>query len=176
MTAPNLSAANGVLGNWLTNPLSLNANWISSPAIPNSWTIGTEVAIMYQFNTLGATNVVARFGVDNGIYAWLDGTYLLGRRDPGGVSLGEYTLGLGNLSAGTHFLQLLVEDHGSANGYAVDIKADEFIPGPAPRQRAAFSPIRYHARWSNSRQGLYDIVGLCLHTDLPTSNHHRTEE
>ena len=131
-TAPNLSAASTVLGNWLTNPLSLNSNWISAPAIPNSWAVGTEVAIIYQFNTLGAINVQARFGVDNGIYAWLNGNYILGRRDPGNVILGEYTLALGNLSPGTHFLQLLVEDHGSVNGYAVDIRADEFIPGPPP--------------------------------------------
>ena len=131
-TAPDLSAASTVLGNWLTDPLNLNANWVASPAIPNSWAVGTEVAVMYQFNTLGATNVQARFGVDNGIYVWLDGIYRLGRRDPGGVSLGEYTVNLGNLSAGTHFLQLVLEDHGSVNGYAVNIQADEFIPGPPP--------------------------------------------
>src|SRR5688500_13844059 len=100
-SAPNLSAASGVLGNWLTDPLHLNANWTSPASIPNSWAIGTEVAVIYQFNTLGATNVQARFGVDNGMYAWLDGNYILGRRDPGGVSLGEYTLALGNLTAGT---------------------------------------------------------------------------
>ena len=87
---------------------------------------------MYQFNTLGATNVRALFGVDNGIFAWLDGKYILGRRDPGGVSLGEYSLALGDLSAGTHFLQLVLEDHGSVNGYAVSIQADQFIPGPPP--------------------------------------------
>ena len=131
-TAPNLAAASAVLGNWLTNPLSLNANWTSPPAIPNSWAVGTEVAIIYQFNTLGAINVQASFGVDNGIFAWLNGNYILGRRDAGGVSLGEYTLALGNLAPGTHFLQLLVEDHGGSNGYAVNIQADQFIPGPPP--------------------------------------------
>lgn len=131
-TAPNLSTASAALGNWLTNPLSLNANWQSLASIPNSWTIGTEVAVMYQFNTLGATNVVGRFGVDNGIFVWLDGVYIGGARQGGGVSLGEHTFNLGNLSSGTHFLQLLLEDHGSANGYAVQITADTFIPGPPP--------------------------------------------
>ncbi len=129
-TAPNLSTASSVLGNWLTDPANLNSNWASFSSIPNSWAVGTEVGIIYQFNTLSATNVVAKFGVDNGIFAWLDGKYLLGRRDPGGVVLGEYTLNLGDLAAGTHFLQLLVEDHGVTNGYAVQITADTFVPAP----------------------------------------------
>jgi hypothetical protein len=131
-TAPDLSAASSALGNWLSDPLNLNANWSFLAAIPNNWAIGTEVAVMYQFNTLGATNVVASFGVDNGIFVWLDGVYLGGDRAGGSFSLGEYTYNLGNLSAGTHFLQLLLEDHGSTNGYAVEITADEFIPGPGP--------------------------------------------
>lgn len=128
--APNLSAASGALGNWLTNPGSLNANWSYEASIPNSWAVGTEVAVIYRFDTLSATNVVAKFGVDNGIFVWLDGVYLLGERRSGGVSLGEHTVTLGNLDAGTYYLQLLLEDHGSANGYEVLITADEFIPAP----------------------------------------------
>ncbi|MCC7484634.1 MAG: PEP-CTERM sorting domain-containing protein [Burkholderiales bacterium] len=131
-TAPNLSAASGILGNWLTNPQSLNGNWTSSASIPTTWAVGTEVAIIYQFNTLGATNVVAQFGVDNGIFVWLNGNYLLGARAGGGPALGEYTLNLGDLAAGTHYLQLLVEDHGGSNGYAVLITADTYTPGPPP--------------------------------------------
>ncbi len=131
-TAPDLSAAGAVLGNWLTDPLNLNANWNLLAAIPNSWTVGTEVAVIYQFDTLAATNVVASFGVDNGIFAWLNGTYLGGARRAGGVSLGEHIFNVGDLAAGTHFLQLLLEDHGSTNGYAVQITADTFVPGPPP--------------------------------------------
>lgn len=131
-TAPDLSAAAAALGNWLTDPLNLNANWSAEASIPNSWTPGTEVAVIYQFDTLGATNVNASFGVDNGIFAWLNGEYIFGARASGGSSLGEYVLPLGDLAAGTHFLQLLLEDHGAANGYAVLISADSFIPGPPP--------------------------------------------
>lgn len=57
-TAPNLSAASGALGNWLTDPLNLNSNWQFLSSIPNSWVPGTEVAVEYEFNTLGATNVL----------------------------------------------------------------------------------------------------------------------
>jgi hypothetical protein len=131
-TAPDLSAASGALGNWLTNPGSLNANWTAEASIPNAWTPGEEVSIIYQFNTLGATNVVANFGVDNGIFVWLDGAYQFGARAGGGPVAGEYSINLGDLAAGTHYLQLLLEDHGGTNGYIVDITADEFIPGPPP--------------------------------------------
>jgi len=130
--APDLSTADAALGNWLTDPLNLNDNWDFLQSIPNQWTVNTEVAIIYQFDTLQATNVVARFGVDNGIFAWLNGQYLGGARRAGGVSLGEHTFNVGDLDAGTHFLQLLLEDHGSTNGYAVEITADTFVPGPPP--------------------------------------------
>lgn len=130
--APDLSAAHGTLGNWLTDPSNLNGNWNFLNAIPNQWPVETEVAVIYQFDTLGATNVVAKFGVDNGIFAWLDGNYLGGARRGGGVSLGEHTFDIGDLAAGTHYLQLILEDHGSTNGYAVEITADTFVPGPPP--------------------------------------------
>ena len=131
-TAPDLSAASAALGDWLADPLNLNSNWQALAAIPNSWTPGSEVAVMYQFNTLSATNVVASFGVDNGIYVWLDNNYLFGARGPGSVVPGEYMVPVGDLAAGTHFLQLLLEDHGVVNGYAVQISADTFVPGPPP--------------------------------------------
>ena len=131
-TEPDLSAASTILGNWLTNPLNLNANWSFETSIPNSWTVEEEVAVIYQFDTLEATNVVASFGVDNGIFVWLDGDYIGGARRSGGVSLGEHIFDVGDLDAGTHFLQIVLEDHGSTNGYAVEITADTFTPGPPP--------------------------------------------
>ena len=132
---PNLSAAGSILGNWLGDPLHLNSHWSASPiAIPNSWAVNTEVAIIYEFDTLGATNVQALFGVDNGMFVWLDGVYKLGARAGGGPSLGEYSVNIGTLTAGTHFLELLLEDHGATNGYAVQITADTFIPGPPPNR------------------------------------------
>lgn len=142
-TAPDLSAASGILGNWLTNPLNLNSNWSYETNIPNTWTPGNEVAVMYQFNTLGATNVVAKFGVDNGIFVWLDGQYIGGARAGGYAVPWEYSYNIGNLSAGTHFLQLLLEDHGGSNGYLVEITADTYTPGPAPTVPEAGSILTF---------------------------------
>ena len=130
-TAPDLSVAASILGNWLTDPGNLNSNWSLEPSIPNSWPVGEEVAIIYEFVTGGATNVLASFGVDNGIFAWLDGVYLGGERRAGGVSLGEHIFPAFDLSPGTHYLQLLLEDHGVTNGYAVSISADTFLPPAA---------------------------------------------
>ena len=105
--APDLSAASAALGNWLTDPGNLNANWSFENPIPNMWTVNHEVAVIYEFNTAGATNVVANFGVDNGIFAWIDGVYLGGGRKGGGVVLGEHPFNVGDLAAGVHYLQLL---------------------------------------------------------------------
>lgn len=136
-TAPDLSTAGSALGNWLTDPLNLNGNWSYQASIPNAWAVGTEVAVMYRFDTLGATNVVAQFGVDNGIYVWLDGVYIGGARGPGSYSPAEYSFNLGDLGAGTHFLQLLLEDHGVTNGYDAKVTADTFIPvTPVPEPGA----------------------------------------
>jgi len=53
-------------------------------------------------------------------------------RQGGGATAGEHVFSVGDLSAGTHFLQLLLEDHGGSNGYIVNITADAFTPGPPP--------------------------------------------
>jgi len=131
-TAPDLTAAAPVLGNWLANPASLNSYWHTVKPITNSWDVGTETAVIYKFSTLGATNVIASFGVDNGIFVWLDGNYVGGARDPGAAIPGEYSYNLGDLTSGTHYLQLLLEDHGVTNGYDVNVTADTFTPGPNP--------------------------------------------
>jgi hypothetical protein len=135
-TAPDLSAAADVLGGWLNQPYpDLSApGWSTSPvSVPSNWTVNTEIAFVYPFVSGGVTNLVAQFGVDNGIFVWLDGNFVGGALRPGGVVLGEHTYALGDLSAGTHNLQVLLEDHGSTNGFAVLIQADEVLPPvPAP--------------------------------------------
>ena len=133
--APNLSAASLILGNWLSNPQNLNSYWSPAPvAVPLTWPVNTESAIIYKINAgaTGLKNVIARFGVDNGIYVWLDGNYLNGWIAPGKIeSYNEYAQNIGSLSSGNHYLQIIREDHGVANGYAVNVTGEQ-APDPVP--------------------------------------------
>lgn len=52
---PDLSVASAALGNWLGNPASLNGNWSGPQAIPASWAINSETAIIYSIS--GYSNV-----------------------------------------------------------------------------------------------------------------------
>jgi hypothetical protein len=127
---PNLSAAAAVLGNWLSAPGSLNGNWVGPQAIPSTWAINTETAIVYGFDAgAGLQNLVGKFGVDNGVFVWLDGAYISGALAPGGASMWEYIYDLGNLSAGTHYLQILREDHGGSTGWYVEVSGKS-VPEP----------------------------------------------
>ncbi len=131
-TAPNLSAAAAVLGDWLTNPASPGGAWTSAQAIPSTWAVNSETAIIYEIGAGGGlANVGLSLGVDNGIFVWLDGNYLFGTRRAGGSSPGEYVLALPDLTAGTHYLQIMREDHGGATGYAIQLTADvRKVPEP----------------------------------------------
>ena len=130
-SAPSLAAAATQLGNWLTNPAAPGGSWgASAQAIPGSWTVGTEDAIIYAFDAgAGLTNFSASFGVDNGIFVWLDGVFLGGDMAPGSAVAGEYTYTAAALSAGTHYLQVLREDHGGGTGYSVNVTANT-VPEP----------------------------------------------
>ena len=133
---PDLSTAATALGNWLTDPANPGGSWSAVPqAIPSTWTINTETAIIYEIDsgTTGLESVSAQFGIDNSIFVWLDGIFQGGQVRPGDVSLGELTLSLGDLTPGPHFLQVLREDHGNPTGYAVQVEGEPLtavIPVP----------------------------------------------
>jgi hypothetical protein len=129
---PDLSAAAGILGDWLGNPGSLNGNWSGPQVIPSTWTVNDEVGIIYAINAgpAGLESLTIDFGVDNGIFVWFDGVYQLGGLAPGEATLGEYSLGLSNVSAGTHYLQILLEDHGQVNDFKIYATGVPVIPAP----------------------------------------------
>lgn len=135
---PDLSTASTALGNWLANPAAPGGSWSTDPmAIPFESEVNTETAIIYKLDggASGLSNVMASFGVDNGIYVWLNGTFLGGHLSKGGVTLGEFTLALGDLAAGDNYLQILREDHGGETGYAVSVTGDltgDNTPAPVP--------------------------------------------
>jgi hypothetical protein len=120
---PDLSSVSSILGGWLTNPASFNASWGGPQTIPLSWDIDSETAIVYEIDAgpCGVENVTGSFGVDNGIFVWVNGAYKFGALAPGPAIPGEYAVSLGNLPPGMNFVQILREDHGGGTGYSVQI-------------------------------------------------------
>ncbi len=75
---------------------------------------------------------MASFGVDNGIFVWLNGVFVGGHLRPGGATAGEFTVTIGNLGSGLSFLQILREDHGGGTGYTVEVTGDAMAVVPLP--------------------------------------------
>jgi hypothetical protein len=134
LSAPDLSAAAAPLGTWLTNSAPTGGTWSAAPqAIPGTWAVNTETAVVYAIDAgSGLNNLNLSLGVDNGVFVWLNGSYLFGARAAGGSSLGEYSLGLSNL-VGVNYLQILREDHGGGTGYDISLTGDvaRSVPEPA---------------------------------------------
>lgn len=135
-SAPNFTGAGAgittALGNWLTTPGTPGGSWTGTQAIPATWTVNTETAIIYALNSsFGLDNVVASIGVDNGVFVWVDGVYMFGATAPGGAGVGEYNVALGDLSAGTHYLQILRADHGGGTGWNITVNGEVLTSGPS---------------------------------------------
>jgi hypothetical protein len=133
--APDLSPAAAALGDWLTNPARPGGTWSDDPvAIPRNWTVQHETAVIYEIDggATGLSDVVASIGVDNGIFVWLNGEFIGGNMAPGGARAGEYVYDLGDLAAGTNYLQLLREDHGGGTGFSISVTGETAaVPLPA---------------------------------------------
>lgn len=63
--------------------------------------------------------------------AFLSSIFLKGWSAPGGTSPNEYSLNLGSLGSGNHYLQILSEDHSGSDGYDVKVTGD-VAPVPEP--------------------------------------------
>jgi hypothetical protein len=131
---------NGAFGaNWLAGNYT-GGTWSAGPvAIPSTWAVNTETAIVYTFALASLSNLHIDLGVDNGLLVWLNGHYIFGAQAPGGSSLGEYDIDVGGLAAGNYSLQILREDHGGATGF--DILADAtraIVPVPEPVSLSLF--------------------------------------
>ncbi len=137
-TPPNLSAVTN-LGDWFSNPITavINGFWSEPQVIPRNWEINDETAIIYEIDggSSGISNLIGNFGVDNGIYVWVNGQFKFGAIRPGGAVAFEYSnIDFGNLAPGANYIQVLREDHGRANGYTVSITGDinaQSVPEPS---------------------------------------------
>ena len=104
--------------------------------IPSSWNVNHETAISYRIDAgLGLSNFTVKIGVDNGVYAWLDGVYEFGAMAPLGAfgyPNWEYIINIGSVSGGVHFLQFLREDHGGGTGWTIEATGDPISAVPEP--------------------------------------------
>ncbi|MEM9810465.1 MAG: VPLPA-CTERM sorting domain-containing protein [Pseudomonadota bacterium] len=144
--APDLSAATSILGDWLDVPpnFATGSGWSATEvAAPTNWTVGTEIAMVYAFDAAeDFTNAVASIGVDNGVFVWLNGSFIGGELAPGGAPVGEYSFSLGDIGMGTHYLAVLLEDHGGATGFNLEVTADavrDMDPIPLPAGAVLFA-------------------------------------
>lgn len=131
---PDLSSVTS-LGTWLGSAAPTGGTWSAAlQAIPSTWAMNTETAIVYVIDAGagGLSNVQVELGVDNGIYVWLNGDYQFGAMAPGLAVLGEYQFNLGPLGAGTHYLQVLREDHGGQTNYSIRVSAERVAAVPVP--------------------------------------------
>lgn len=133
-TEPDTSGV-AALGTWLTAAAPSGGSWSANTvAIPSNWAVNSETAIVYEIDAgAGISNFNIDLGVDNGIYVWLNGDYLFGAMAPGGAALSEYDINIGSISGGTHYLQVLREDHGGATGYLISATGDFAVRVPEPQ-------------------------------------------
>lgn len=164
---PNLASADSILGNWLlANPLPLNSNWSGIQAIPMSWSADIENAIIYPIDagTQGYTRVVGNFGVDNGVFVWVNGKYKFGALGPGALRGLEYTnIDLGSFPPGLNYIQILREDHGDFGGFTVYITGTvEAASGhiTSPVENSTTGPVTFvfnAEAWSNIGVGIKQV-------------------
>ena len=121
---PNLGPAADILGPWLNNPPVFNSHWQTPRQIPQMWDFNTDNAIVYEVDggLSGISDVRGNFGVDNGIFVWVNGQYKFGAVQQGPASPSEYpNIPLGDFRPGINYIQVLREDHGFATDFYIDI-------------------------------------------------------
>jgi len=126
---PELEFTDEFGADWLNGDYS-GGTWSEGPvAIPSTWTVNDETAIVYDFGLAGTSDLHIDVGIDNGIIIWLNGDFLFGATRSGGANLNEYDVSVAGLGAGDHSLQILRADHGGATGYFINVTAK---PVPEP--------------------------------------------
>ena len=131
------------------DPLPLGSGWGSMQLIPRGWARTTETAVIYEIDAgaKGIKDLTGNFGVDNGIYVWVDGRFKFGAMEPGGAPLGEYPdVPLDDLGPGKHYLQVLREDHGAATGYAIEVSGTRIVSDTVVFGRATGPGVFYDDR------------------------------
>jgi hypothetical protein len=126
-TEPDLAAAIGALGDWLTDPDHLPDGWGPLDGVLTTRDAGAEIAVLYEFfvDTEIWTGVELRASAGSGLFVWLDGGYIFGTSESDAFFDDldfEYRLELPDLEGGRHFLQVLSESRIPNQGYAIELR------------------------------------------------------
>jgi hypothetical protein len=148
-------------GDWLNNPGSLDDVWSELQPISIAWPEDFERAIVYEFDidVLQWVDVELRINAATGILVWLDGEFVFAASNPGAFvdSLDwPFILNLPDLDGGQHFLQVFLENHSGANGFALEIRgAPVFATVPEPNSVAlmAFGMLVFGFVMRRRKQG-----------------------
>ncbi len=125
---PDLSAAAGPLGTFLGASPPSGGAWSAAPvAIPPTWAVTTETAIVYVLDggPVGHSRFRVAVEVDNGVFVWVNGQYRGGGLGPGTLFK---TIDLGPIGPGLNYVQVLREDSGGVTKYHID--PDLILAGP----------------------------------------------
>jgi hypothetical protein len=122
---PDLSVGAPLLGNWLSdNPVAGNPNWSTLQEVPKQWEVSSEIAVIYPVwvNDSGGIDIIGNFGVDNGMFVWVNGAYKFGSVATGYAVQWEYAnINLGHLHQGMNYIEILLEDQGCMNAFTLEI-------------------------------------------------------
>jgi hypothetical protein len=127
----------------------LTSEWTYLQKIPFFWTSTNENALIYEIDAgpLGIKNLVGNFGVDNGIYIWVNGRYKFGAMEPGAAIRFEYPgIPLDDLGPGMNYLQIIREDHGFGTGYYIEVTGTRNTGDTILSARTESATVRYDGR------------------------------
>jgi hypothetical protein len=113
------------------------SNWqIKNPESSQGWNHSTfdsfgnghdNRAVIYKFELSSKVeNVKASFAVDNGVFLWVNGSYVNGATAGGGASRWEHVFPVESslFVRGTNYVYVMPHNHGGGSGYAFQLTGD----------------------------------------------------
>jgi hypothetical protein len=103
---------------------------LGAPA--TEWTAGYDAKVRKTIDAgAGIDGAVLNIAIDNGYTLFLDGVQIDSQYAEGYTNRWEYSVALGDLSAGVHTLALQLDDNGGVTAFDAELTGTEAVPEPA---------------------------------------------